>query len=590
MEYTQNQVKKEGLRPYQKEAKQQILEAWKSQNAVMLQMPTATGKTRLFTFLIRELLSEYKERSESVRILVVAHRTELIDQISKDLKAIDINPGIVQGQREQHIWKNVQVASVMSLLSRRNEGIIRRKKFDYIIVDEAHHSLAKSYVKLFRAFPNAKKLGVTATPYRLNHESFTSLYDKLILTQQVSWYIQKGYLADFEYISIKPDSEVQRMVDGTGISSTGDFINAELDESFNNRRIRSKLYKSYKKHAAGLKGIVYAINKEHAQQIAALYSRHAVPAKAIDCDTPAEEREFLIKQFKLGFIRVLVNVDIFTEGFNCPDVSFIQLARPTKSLALYLQQVGRGLRKALGKNKCVIIDNVGLYNYFGLPDAERNWLNYFQGKDDVASEPSRNMNQGSVVTPRADDARFEEDDEEMVVVREAVRPQTEEDVDETFVEEIDESEEEQLEEMDEIEVTDDNYEDEPSATTDVDQFTLVDYYLVKGTPDSFSIYTLVKRGGKVTSDVASCVFQYRGQEQPIFISDDSYGNFQTIKEDVKLQTLLSFCAINMRISLESILNLRNICRLAKIRPMKSMDLFSFLNLVSQVYDAEKRKM
>lgn len=248
----------------------------------------------------------------------------------------------------------------------------RRQQFDFIIVDEAHHSLADTYVRLFELFPVAKKLGVTATPWRLNHESFLKLYQTLVTSPQISWFIKKRILSDFEYVSIKPDSEIQRLVDRSEVAQTGDFVNADLDNTFNNTRIRAKLFESYQRFAKGRKGIIYAINRIHAARIAALYSANGVKAVAIDCETPKAERQELIARFKRGEIMVLVNVDIFTEGFDCPDVSFIQLARPTKSLALYLQQVGRGLRISEGKENTIILDNVGLYNYFGLPDAECN--------------------------------------------------------------------------------------------------------------------------------------------------------------------------------------------------------------------------
>lgn len=128
-------------------------------------------------------------------------------------------------------------------------------------------------------------------------------------------------MSDFDYVSIKPESEVQRLVNNSEVSSTGDFLNSDLDNTFNNQRIRSKLYESYEKFAKGKQGIIYAINKRHAAKIAELYSSHGVSAVAIDCDTPKEERHDLIHAFKEGSIQVLVNVDIFTEGFDCPSVS-----------------------------------------------------------------------------------------------------------------------------------------------------------------------------------------------------------------------------------------------------------------------------
>ena len=141
-----------------------------------------------------------------------------------------------------------------------------------------------------------------------------------------------------------------------------------------------RLYRSLEEFGKDRKGIVYAINISHAQKITELYQENGVKAIAIDSKTPATERQQDIEAFKKGDIQVLVNVDIFSEGFDCPDVEFVQLARPTLSLAKYLQMVGRGLRVAKGKKNCVIIDNVGLYRVFGLPSQVWNWKATFEGR------------------------------------------------------------------------------------------------------------------------------------------------------------------------------------------------------------------
>lgn len=409
----------DSLREHQIEAKAKIFDAWETYDSVMLQMPTGTGKTYLFTSLINDIIAAYKKERKEINILIVAHRNELLEQISATLSRFGIPHGFIQGSREQTLWRRVQVGSIMSLLTDRNYFNIQRQKFDFIIVDEAHHSLAKTYIDLFNLFPDAKKLGVTATPWRLNHESFLGLYQTIILSPQISWFINKHLLADFDYVSIKPNSEIQWLVNNSEIASTGDFANEDIDNAFNNQRIRSKLLESYQRFALGRKGIIYAINKKHAANIAELYCKHGIVSVAIDCDTPKEERENLIAQFKAGQIKVLVNVEIFTEGFDCPDVNFIQLARPTRSLALFLQQVGRGLRIADGKEKTIILDNVGLYNYFGLPDADRKWKHHFVGKDDVESGPSKksHIRQEDISDYVFDESKFDEDNEQMMIIR-----------------------------------------------------------------------------------------------------------------------------------------------------------------------------
>lgn len=515
------------LRAHQKEAKKKIFEAWDKYDSVMLQMPTGTGKTYLFTSLINDLLCHYKSVHKEINILVVAHRTELLDQISSTLSRFGIAHGFIQGAREQQLWKRVQVGSIMSLLTEKNYNNVSRQKFDYIIVDEAHHSLADTYVKLFKMFPEAKKLGVTATPWRLNHESFLSLYQHLIVSPQVSWFINNGLLSDFDYVSIKPNSEIQRLVDNSEVSQTGDFANADLDNTFNNQRIRSKLYESYEKFAKGRRGIIYAINKRHAAKIAELYSSRGVEAVAIDCDTPKEMRQDLIRSFKEGKIQVLVNVDIFTEGFDCPSVSFIQLARPTKSLALYIQQVGRGLRIVEGKEKTIIIDNVGLYNYFGLPDANRKWQYHFKGHDDVVHDEHDAYDRYSSLSMdfEFDESKFNEDDEQMLVVRGA-------------------------KEMTQRQTKAKTIEKKPI----VKEFSLCDYYLVRGTAKAFKVYPFVKKRGKATEAVGNCVFEYGENKKAIVLGEDNKKNHELINSDIKLQSLLSFVAMLANMNIDDLLN------------------------------------
>ena len=543
------------LREHQIEAKGKIFDAWDKYDSVMLQMPTGTGKTYLFTSIINDLLAAYKEVHHDIHILVVAHRMELLEQISATLSRFGIAHGFIQGTREQHLWKRVQVASIMSLLTEKNYYNTLRQKFDYIIVDEAHHSLADTYIKLFEMFPDAKKLGVTATPWRLNHESFLKLYQTLIVSPQISWFINNNLLADFDYVSIKPDSDTQRLVDSSEEADTGDFANADLDNTFNTQRIRSKLYESYKRFAKGKKGIIYAINKLHASKIADLYCSHGINAVAIDCDTPKEERQEMIAQFKSGMIAVLVNVEIFTEGFDCPDVSFIQLARPTKSLALYLQQVGRGLRIVDGKEKTIIIDNVGLYNYFGLPDANRKWLYHFKGHDDVEHT---SISRRDSLTLREEDYEFDEsrlaeDDEEMMVVRGASRDFLEISIKEKLF----------------------------SVPPPIEEISLCDYYLIRGNSDMFKVYPFVKKRGKVTGAVVNCIYEYDAKQRPITFTENTARNVKIVDSEAKLQTIIAFSAMLLRMTVNEILDLGNLSHISQTETVKEAGLFEVLKMISK---------
>ncbi len=547
MIYSTIPVNNGNLRKHQIDAKNAILRAWDSYDSVMLQMPTGTGKTYLFTSIIKDLIAFYKSRKREINILVVAHRIELLDQIAASLKNYGIPCGFIQGTREQHLWQRVQVGSILSLISERNEMNVRRCNFNYIIVDEAHHTLADSYKRLFDIFPEAKKLGVTATPWRMNHESFTSMYQTLITTPQVKWFIQQHLLSDFDYVSVKPDSNIQKLVNSIDVAATGDFVNDALSEAFDNQRIRSKLYDSFHKYASDRKGIVYAINKQHARNIAELYSSKGYVSVNIDCDTPKDERERLINEFKAGTIQVLVNVELFTEGFDCPDVSFIQLARPTRSLALYLQQVGRGLRYVEGKEKTIFIDNVGLYNYFGLPDANRKWQHHFLGQDVPEEMKYESCGMAPADIP---ERTYDEDDEAMMIVRGSGR-------------------------LDGGQPADEIVPDE--------SFNLCDYYQVSGSEHNFTVYTLVKKKGKPTGEVGNEAYRYNENESKLSFTSDVSKNLALLNVNSKLRSVLLFSASMCGISKDKLF------RLDGVNSKDGISIFNLLKIIAKVYELRKNE-
>ncbi len=393
----------DGLRPYQAEMKQRVYALWDKMNNVMLQMPTGTGKTIVFTSVVKDIRHWCKEHSPKSKILIVAHRKELIQQASNKLGTMP--HGVIQSGVAQHLDTPIQVASIQTFISRRNYETMRKLQFDFIIIDEAHHSMAPGYQKLWDMFPNSKKLGVTATPWRMSHSGFTSLFGDIVLSKSIEWFVNNGYLSNYDYISIKKDSDIQHTVNSIDkYGADGDYSDSELSSLFDKDRIRAKLYQSYEQFAKGKKGIIYAIDRKHAANICDLYAVHGVSVCMIDGTTPADERNQMIDEFRAGTIQVIVNVNIFSEGFDCPDIEFIQLARPTKSLSLYLQQVGRALRISPNKDHSIVLDNVGLYNRFGTPMANRHWRSHFIGSDGEES-----YNDGSGLKR---DIIFERDDQE----------------------------------------------------------------------------------------------------------------------------------------------------------------------------------
>ena len=355
---------------YQEDMKERIEKALRLHRSVMAQMPTGTGKTYLLTAVIDSFVSNNPKE----KIWIVAHRRELVSQIDETVRKFHS----YSTSNTSSLLSSVKAVSIQ-WLSKHYDEI--EEEPGMIVIDEAHHALAKTYKEMWERFPKAKFLGLTATPCRLNGKGFTDLFDVLVQSWGIPEFISKGRLVTYDFVSIKSDGVTQRLIDSLQKrGADGDYQNKEMDMLLNKKPSIERLYRSLEEYGKDRKGIVYAINISHAQKITKQYQENGVKAIAIDSKTPAVERQQDIEAFKKGDIQVLVNVDIFSEGFDCPDVEFVQLARPTLSLAKYLQMVGRGLRVAKGKKNCVIIDNVGLYRVFGLPSQVWNWKATFEGK------------------------------------------------------------------------------------------------------------------------------------------------------------------------------------------------------------------
>jgi superfamily II DNA or RNA helicase len=393
-------MKTDTLRDYQQVMLNRLEEAWNGHRSVMVQMPTGTGKTHLMAAVIRGLTTSSRggEGIGQACALIVVHRTELMEQISRTLDAFGIDHGLIVGDKHVDDTKSIQVASIQAL-SRREiplpprhpDGTLAsvrnhpegKGRFEptLVIVDEAHHAQVKTYGMLWKWWPQARFLGLTATPCRLNGKPFTDLFDTLLESWSIREFIQKGWLSDLDYLSARSDSRaVQQIVRLDKRGADGDFQTKQMAMVLDVPESIEHLYRSYKHYADGKKGIVYAINRSHAKHIAECYEEHGVRCAVIDSKTSAKARQKTLEDYRQQTLDVLVNVDIFSEGFDCPEVEFIQLARPTMSLSQYLQQVGLGMRLTECKREVTILDQVGSYLLFGLPTSDRNWLGMFLGK------------------------------------------------------------------------------------------------------------------------------------------------------------------------------------------------------------------
>ena len=367
------------LRDYQIDICSRVSEAFEHHRSVMVQMPTGTGKTMVLAELVKQLMM----KDEGVRILIVAHRRELIEQIKATIKRMKMDS------------RNITVESIQTI-SRRIATIEFAPSL--VVIDEAHHALAKTYKRMWETWPDAKFLGLTATPCRLNGKGFTDLFDLLVQSWDIPTFIKEKWLSTYDFVSIKADSRTQQLISSLKKrGADGDYQVKEMDAVLNKRPSIERLYNCVMEYAHNRKGFIYAININHARSIAEYYQSQGVHAVAIDSHTPVKERERIISSFRSGGLQVLVNVDIFSEGFDCPDVEFIQLARPTLSLAKYLQMVGRGLRPSKGKKNCMIIDNVGLYRVFGLPSQIWDWKSAFEGRMKMREERLKSRDNHSLI-------------------------------------------------------------------------------------------------------------------------------------------------------------------------------------------------
>lgn len=347
------------LRPYQHEGIKKIFEAWDPKRLnlmnVLFQMPTGTGKTTVFSEIVR------KAHDKKKKVLIVVHRTELVEQIADRLTQFKVNTGIISANKKSSPDYDIQVATIQTL-SRREYP-----EADIVIIDECHHSKANTYKTLWDIYPEARFLGVTATPVRINGEGFDDLFDILIPLGKLSYFFEHNFLAPIKHLvcGIPDLSSVKKRMRDYDIQM---LKNVMLDNS-----LMANLVDSYKKFASGKKTIVFAVDIEHSLEVVQRYLNAGISAAHVDAKTPKNDRKEILSKFKNGEIMVLSNVDIVSEGFDVPDCEAVQLARPTKSLVLYLQQVGRCMRPAPGKEHGIVLDNAGLWLEHGLSYIDREW-------------------------------------------------------------------------------------------------------------------------------------------------------------------------------------------------------------------------
>jgi DNA repair protein RadD len=368
------------LRPYQVADLKKIYEAFKRNGRVCYQAPTGSGKTRLAT--------EFLSRQSDDRILILAHRDEILQQIDGALKTLGIRHGIIAPDYPE-TKDRVQVASVMTVVRRLD----RIKPPTLIWIDEAHHAAAETWRRILAAWPDADVLGTTATPRRLDGKPLDDIFDELVIGPSIARLIDDEWLAPCTvFVPARgPDlSKVQ--------IRAGDYAIDQLSTAMSNSIIVGSAVREYERICSGGPSIAFCVDTAHSKLVAEAFGRHGYRAQHVDGETPRGERRNLIAALADGSIDVLCNCGLISEGLDVPGVEVVIGLRPTRSLALYLQMVGRALRP--GKPMAFLLDHAGNTYRHGLPTARRRWTLHGRQTDDNAGDGLRRCRACGAVNER----------------------------------------------------------------------------------------------------------------------------------------------------------------------------------------------
>jgi DNA repair protein RadD len=351
------------LRDYQVETLARIDEAISAgARRILVSAPTGSGKTVTAAAIIGDAVARRD------RVLFLDHRRELTRQASRKLHDAGIDHGIVQAGFPARPGAPVQVASVQTLHARAvRSRSIDLPAADLIIVDEAHHARARTWQRLLEAYPGAVIIGLTATPCRADGKGLGNVFDVLIETATVSDLITGGHLVPAKvFAPVRPDLTGVRV-------ERGDYVEKQLAERMNTAKLVGDIIEHWHRLGGRRHTVIFAVNVAHSVHIRDEFRRSGVLAEHIDGSTPMDERDAILAKLATGTIEIITNCQVLTEGWDCPEVSCIVLARPTKSLGLYRQMVGRVLRPAPSKSDALILDHSGAVFMHGFVDDPIMW-------------------------------------------------------------------------------------------------------------------------------------------------------------------------------------------------------------------------
>jgi len=345
------------LRPYQEDLIDKTRQALRRNKRVLMQAPTGAGKTAITVYMM-------SRAAEAGKTSVMAvHQNELLTQTSKAMWAGKLEHGMIASGKTRS-YMAAQVASVQTWVRRMDQY----SEPDLIIIDECHRSAASTYQKILEQYPNARVIGLTATPQRTDGKGLDGTYTELVQGPTIRQLIDAGYLCDYEIFAPPSSLDLSEVK-----TKMGDYDKKQLEHEVDKPTITGDAVATYKKHANGKRAAVMCVSIRHAEHVMESYNAAGVPAEMLEGKMTNKEREAVIDRFRSGETLIVTAVQLLIEGLDLPAIEVIQWLRPTQSLIVYLQGNGRGFRVSEGKEKLTILDQVANYKRHGLPDDDREW-------------------------------------------------------------------------------------------------------------------------------------------------------------------------------------------------------------------------
>lgn len=345
------------LRPYQEDLINRTRQALRRHKRVLMQAPTGAGKTAITVFMMG------RAAEQGNKSFFLIHQNELLSQTSKALWQQRLEHGlIVSGKRISSL--PAQVASVQTLVNRLD----KYSEPDLIIIDECHRSAAATYRKVLDAYPNARVIGLTATPQRTDNKGLDDIYGEIVQGPTIRQLIDAGYLCDYEIFAPPSTLDLSSVK-----TKMGDYDKAELEQQVDKPTITGDAVATYRKHASGKRAAVMCVSIAHAEHVRDSYLAAGVPAEMLEGKMTNKERDAVINRLRSGETLIVTAVNLLIEGLDVPGIEVVQWLRPTQSLIVFMQGNGRGFRPADGKDKLIILDQVANFSRHGLPDDDREW-------------------------------------------------------------------------------------------------------------------------------------------------------------------------------------------------------------------------